>query len=519
MSDEFDDHPTDEKLARDAKKILGDKVVQFPEKKEHKEDDPELSYIAEMNKYFATVRKDLVFKVIDESIQGEVAFLNKKEFLDMRAHDKLQIISTGTNGDIKSKFEPKAKAWLEHPKHRLYRRTIFDLRRPRDPNVWGPLVDYNLFAGFGVQPKKGQCYKTLQYIRNVLCSGNKEQYRWFMAWTAHIFQRAHEKPETAVAIQGEEEGTGKSFFPWILSKLLDGREYSNTHKLYFKASNAKMITGDFSGHLEHCVLLHAEEAFRAESDREDSIIKDLISGEEIGINAKNIEAKLSKSYLRLILTGNPPHIVKAGRFARRFLVLRISSKHVLDTEYFKTLSDELYNGGFEALMHYLMHYPIHKFNLRVVLKTQALLDQKIESMKGEERFWYNLLQQGEIPILGENQGKWYGNNIKEFIVIKYKLFNMFQRYMNKRVEKNRSDEISFGARFAKFFPIVNDKQEIQNDRDGKPMKYLKTDKVQETNCYIIPPLDMCRNLFDAYMGQKCEWEHIEHWSDKQYGDA
>jgi hypothetical protein len=140
-------------------------------------------------------------------------------------------------------------------------------------------------------------------------------------------------------------------------------------------------------------------------------------------------------------------------------------------------------------------------------------------MKGEERYWYTILQKGEIPILGENQGKYYGGNHKELLVIKYKIFSQFQRFMNKRVEKNRSDEISFGARFSKFFPVVNDKQEIVNDRDGKQMKYLKTDKVQENNCYIIPPLNICRNLFDAYMGQKCDWEYIEDWTDSSFGDA
>lgn len=202
-------------------------------------------------------------------------------------------------------------------------------------------------------PIKGKCYQTLRYIRDVLCNGKKDQYRWLMAWVAHLTQRPWEKPETAVAIQGEEEGTGKSFFPWILGELLDGKGMS--HKLYFEASNSKMITGDFNGDLERCLLLHAEEAFRAESEREDSIIKNLISDHNLGINPKGIEAKLSKNFIRLILTGNPPHIVKAGRFARRFLVLKISDKRRLDTVYFKKLTDELENGGFEALMYYLMH--------------------------------------------------------------------------------------------------------------------------------------------------------------------
>jgi Family of unknown function (DUF5906) len=516
MSDEFEDHPSAEDIRENKKKLFGDeKVVKFPDAKPNKEDDPELSFVADMNKYYAKTMKDDKFKVIDESIPGVIRFLNKKEFMDDRAHDKLQILTTSPDGNIKAKFEPKAKAWLEHPKARRYRMTVFDPRKPFHRND----LDYNLFKGFGVEPSKGQCYKILQYVRNVLCSGNKEHYRWLMAWCAQMFQQPWKKPETAVAIQGEEEGTGKSFFPQILAKLLDGKDFTNANKLYFTTPNAKMITGDFSGHLEHCILLHAEEAFRAESDREDSIIKSIISEDNLSINAKNIEAKLSKNFIRLILTGNPPHIVKAGRFARRFLVLKISSKHRLDTEYFKELSNELNSGGYEALMYYFMHYPISKFNLRIVLKTEALLEQKIESMKGEERFWYTLLHTGELDILGINHGKYYGKMEKEYSVIKYKLFNRFQRFMNKKAEKNRSDEVSFGMRFSKFFPVIDNNGTIQKDRNGNPMKMLKSDKHQETNCYIIPSLNTCRLLFDVYFGQKCDWPDNDEWIDKQFGDA
>ena len=56
------------------------------------------------------------------------------------------------------------------------------------------------------------------------------------------------------------------------------------------------------------------------------------------------------------------------------------------------------------------------------------------------------------------------------------------------------------------------------DRNGNPIKYLKTDKPYKLNFYIIPKLSICRRLFDAYLGQKCEWENIDSWSDKQFGD-
>jgi hypothetical protein len=478
MADD-DEYPTLEEAQAFHKKLFGDKVVQMPAQPKQT-DNPILDMVNDLNLYFATTLKNAKFKVIDERIPNQTEFLDASDFIREIADQKMTVYTTDPNGGTKSKFEPKSKIWLEHPHHRKYRSVIFDPRRPH--NKTDP--DYNTWPGFIYDnPKRGHCYQFLQYVKNVLCNGNKAQYRWLMAWCAHIFQKPWEKPETAVAIQGEEEGSGKSFFPSILSRLLND-------KSYFAASNAKMITGDFSGHLEYVILLHAEEAFRAESEREDSIIKNLISDERIGINAKGVEAKLSKNYIRLLLTGNPPHIVKAGRFARRFLVLKISDKHLLDTNYFMRLSKMMANGGYEALMYYFMHYPLDKYNLRVVLKTEGLLEQKLESMRAEERFWYNKLYTGEI--ICEN----YNKSDDDLIIFKYKMFSNFQRFMNKRVEKNRSDEVKFGMIFTKFFPIVI---------NSRIERGLRSDKYENTNCYHIPELNVARQMFDIYFRQPCGW--------------
>jgi Family of unknown function (DUF5906) len=507
MADEFDGPTSPDEAKANKAEVLStlknDKVVKLvqPAKEEPKDDNDGIpGFIAELSQFYATVLKDVKFKVIDESIPGKVKFLDKREFLDNNADDKVTTFTTNTSGDSKSKIESKAKMWLEHPKHRKYRSVIFDPSRPFHRND----LDYNMWPGFSVAPQKGSCYQFLKYVRAVVCNGNKNEYRWLMAWTAQMFQKPWEKPETAVAIQSEEEGTGKSFFPVVLSRLLH-------ESSYFVASNPRMITGDFTGHLEHTLLLHAEECFRAESEREDSIIKNLISDEKMPVNAKGIQAKLVKSYIRMIMTGNPPHIVKAGQYARRFLVLKILNKYRMNTEYFKKILHELEHGGYEALMYYLMHYPIDKFNLRVVIKTAGLLEQQIESMKGEYRFWYVCLYNGELPFIGTSHNKYYRTGDLEYHVIKHKLIGYFQRFMSKKVEKNRSDEVTFGIQFAKFFPVLNDKGNIIYDNQGKQMKYLETDRFEENNHYIIPELTICRKLFDACYEQSFDWPDNKEW--------
>jgi Family of unknown function (DUF5906) len=508
MSNEDDEYPTKDEVKANRKEAesatFGDNVVKLPEKVDT-HTSSEDSIIKQVDKYYADAIMGNKYVIINERRPDKIIFMSKKDFIDSMASEKMLITSTTPKGEPTSKFEPVSKYWLEH-KHRSYGFVIFDPSRPfhrDDP-------DYNQWPGFPVIPKKGSCYKFLKYVKIVLCGGNKDHYRWLMAWCAHIFQYPADKPETSVVIQGEEQGSGKSFFPVVLSKLLPD-------KSYFSTANPKLITGDFSGHLEQVLLLHAEEAFSAESNREDSIIKNIISENRLGINAKGVEAKFGKSYIRMIMTGNPAHIVKADRFARRFLVLKISSKYTQNTQYYGELARSLNNGGYAALMYYFMHYPIDKFDLRIVLKTNELLNQKLLGLKGEERFWYTYLYEGEISILGTTHSKYYYElKSTEYIVIKYKLFSQFQRFMNRKIEKNRSDSVSFGMIFAKFFPMLDDKGNIVRDKSDAPVKYLKSDKQADANCYIIPQLTTCRRMFDAYLGQKCDWPDNTEWTEKEY---
>jgi hypothetical protein len=441
------------------------------------------------------------FRVIVEKPNNKTGFMIKKDFEDSNAHIKVPIMD-GNTGALK--YVPAARVWLEHPKALMYRDVIFDPSKSFDR--YNDKI-YNLWRGFAVEPIEGKCCDTLGYIKKRLCSDDDNHFGRLIAWVSHMFQKPWELPGTAVAIQGEEEGTGKSFFPLILSRLLDGKVDIPT--LFFKASNAKMITGDFTGHLEHCLLVHAEEAFRAESDREDSIIKDLITGEYLPINPKGLQAKLVKNYTRLILTGNPSHIVKASRFARRFFVLKLSDGYEYDVEYFTSILNELEHGGYEALMHYFMTFDISKYDLRLVPKTLGLLEQKLESLKNEERFWYNMLWTGELRFDNStDSGNHYKPNFcrKEFYSAKYVMINLFKRSIGKDSSRNRSDEVSFGMKFSKFFMNENGEKTLRTFYDGK------------CNYYVIPSLDVARQLFDHYLRQKVAWPDIDDWREKQFGN-
>ena len=513
VADEFEDHPTNEEIERNLKKLFGDNVVPYKASPPNESGSTEDVVIAKLNEYYAKTMLGNQFKIIDESIPGRVRFLDEKHFISNLRGEKALITITEPGGAIKPKFEPVSTIWLNHKKARRYRMVIFDPRREFQRTN----EDYNLWPGFAIKPVRGNCYKFLRYVRDIVCAGDKAIYRWLMAWVAHMVQRPWEKPETAVAIQGEEEGTGKSFFPKVLSILLDGLEPRSDHLLYFTTSNSKMITGDFSGHLEYCVLLHAEEAFSAENERENSIIKNLVSEDTIGINAKNKEAKRSRNFIRLILTGNPPHIVKAGRFARRFLVLKILPKQRLNTDYFRELSDDLHTGGFDALMFYLARYPIFKYNLRVAPRTNALSEQQEGSFTSEEEFWHNRLHTGELTIEKTTENHYYKGLGIEALIGRAQMFYWYQHFARKQGKRKISNEVWFGRNFSKFFNENKTLVQTKNKITGAPLIGLATVKPDDLNYYVIPKLSICRELFQAYLGRKVEWpDESEEWIDKPY---
>lgn len=193
---------------------------------------------------------------------------------------------------------------------------------------------------------------------------------------------------------------------------------------------------------------------------------------------------------------------------------------MLDTGYFDGILNEHNNGGYEALIYELMHYPIENFDLRKVIRTEALLEQQIGSFKEDEQLWYNILCLGELPcstkdemiindgvpgaavVLWRTIGAYYGADVREYHVKRHKIFNLYQRFTNRRVGKNKSHETSFGMRLTQFFPLLGVKGSPVRDRNNRMMGSLRSAQIEREWYYIIPPLNVCREMFDAYFQQR-----------------
>jgi Family of unknown function (DUF5906) len=434
----------------------------------------------------------------EDDVDGEIIFMTKKDFIDSLENERLQII--GEDGNPKS--VPRTKLWLEWPLRRTYEKgIIFDPKYKFDSKVMRSGY-YNTWCGFVTEPKKGECPLFLDYIKNIICSGDDKHYHWLMCWCAQIFQEPWNKLGTSLVLQGIK-GIGKSYLAKILGMLMDGKPGSERRqRIALTIDNKMSIFGNHNDHMEKIILLCLEEAIWAGDKAHESTLKHYITGDTLFVNPKNLPGRTVKNYMRTIIIGNADWMVPASFDERRFFALNVSSAHKDDREYFDKLDEELLErGGLEALMYELMNIKID-VNLRTALVTEALIEQKTESMSGVERWWFNSLVSGQLPFIHQDE--------RGYLVVKEKLYQNFSDNQKRLNDKNRIDQRSFGMRFVALMPKLDDNNRVQYYKNGKVISMVDgndkyTSGNERLNIYIIPKLEICRKLMDFKLNSNFNW--------------
>src|SRR5262249_36096940 len=137
-----------------------------------------------------------------------------QEFRSTEGHLEFKLLSSVTfhewNGehtmvvqkDGKDVIVQQTKYWIAHPQRRKY----LDLGFFPSRDIPG---FYNLWRGFAIEPRKGDCSKFLTHIHENVCQNNSALYDWVIAWFADIFQHPDKKCGTSLALRGKQ-GVGKT---------------------------------------------------------------------------------------------------------------------------------------------------------------------------------------------------------------------------------------------------------------------------------------------------------------------
>jgi len=378
--------------------------------------------------------------------------------------------------------EAVTKAWMRHSKRSSYPNGI--VFAP----AGGPKGAYNHWKGFSVEPDTTKsCRLFLDHLQNVICVGNDAAYQWLIRWFAHMIQKPWEKPGTAVVLKGRK-GTGKDTVAEYVGGLFP--------RHHTKIANAEHLYGKFNAHQEKTLLLHVEEGFWAGDKKAEGSLKYVITSEQVQIEPKGVNAFQVDSVLRVFISSNEDWVVPASFDERRFFVMNVGGKR--DPAYYAALRHEMKNGGRAALLHYLQTLDLRGFDVRNPPMTEGLRDQKLQSLKNVEKWWYELLVAGDLPggsadaFDEDDAGSWstYATTPVETLRGNYRDWMREHRY-----EGNVLGEGDFARRLRDMLPLLK----TVRPRVGGSRKRR----------YDIPPLDICRQQFEATLGLEVPWEADE----------
>ena len=137
-------------------------------------------------------------------------------------------------------------------------------------------------------------------------------------------------------------------------------------------------------------------------------LKDHVSGTTRIINQKNLPMRQCQIYPRSLFNTNSRWAVPAGPVARRFFVVDVSEAPQREAEYFGRLDAWRRNGGVAALLyHFLNEVDITKVDLRNPPRTLAPMENQIATLRGVQRFWFDVLRSARLPYFEEKDDKYH----------------------------------------------------------------------------------------------------------------
>jgi hypothetical protein len=439
--------------------------------------DPDVARVNETHALVIVGDKTVVLKLA----ANDISFLTVSAFDQWHANQYV----------IREKKIPLAKYWMSHPQRKQYEGIVFDpscLETPRHFNLW---------RGFAVEPRPGDCSKFLAHLCDNVCRGDEALYNWVVGWLADIVQHPAKKIGTSLALRGPQ-GVGKTKVGEVFGSLMGPH--------YALVSDPRFITGRFNGHLVSCILLHCDEAFWAGDHAAEGKLKDLVTGDQHFVEFKGKEAVRVRNHVRLLVSGNQNWLVPAGFGERRFATLDVGEDHKEDHAYFAAIDAEMDNGGREALLHYLLNFDLTTVNLRTIPKTMALLDQKLSSLDAEQGWWLDVLSRGELP---------WGCELNSNFCPSDRLFDRYIRHAGRHGARRKSIQTQLGIFLTKHVPGLR-----RNTR-GRYSIWVRTGGIKETTgtTYEFPSLQQCRMAFASALQQDFTWDEKEAWTHEPPPDT
>ena len=344
-----------------------------------------------------------------------------------------------------------------------------------------PPTTLNHWVGPVVQPSKEDCSQILDYLYEVICGGDQQSFDYLCSFISHCLLKPEEKPGICIVLIGGQ-GTGKGVFFQLMSSI-----WNRTTALI---SNMEDITGRFNSTLERNFIVCLDEALFVGDKKSRDRLKSMITEPTITIEQKFQPMRSIDSYHRFFAATNNEHFTHIDRDDRRFLFLRTSDSHQRDTSYFSRLVKSFSDGKtLSGFVDYLMI-----MDIREKPQTQEHVDQKIKSLEGFGRYWYEVLFSAKFMVT-----VWDDSILEETHDWDESLFKSTNFIANAYRKFDRNSDRHGSVQGA----IINKQITTMCQSARQTRRQMNGEQARG---FQLPSLEVAREDFEVYLGCKVSWD-------------
>ncbi len=450
------------------------------------------------------------FRIRNYGNRARVAWFDENGLLQTMSHGQFRDAHVEKEIEIEVKGRPEPKKiklvdhWLKHPLTKKYDRVDFQPGVKQEDmqldvlNLWRgwpsrlgePGWDAMRIGEHGLVPDRDgifdgdempelYCDLFLDHMLNNMCGGDDEVMHYLLGWMADALWNPG-PCDTAIILQGLQ-GSGKTF--WAETFMSFFGEYGQTFV------DDRQVLGNFNKHLEHLLVVFADDAFFAGSKSNAAKLKTFTTSKTIRIEPNGVDSYKVPKKFRLIMASNDPHIIRAEIDDRRNLVLAVDAgEQNQDKDYFRAMQKELDQGGLRALFRWLTGAWWGKavgegrFKMWKRPVTKALDEQKGMSLPPEQMIIQNMLMAGEPPC--------------DFISDEEGMF-VPTRLMIEGAKLTAKQEVAF----TKALKATSG----ESAASGKQRRILVHGKSRVLRGRLMPSLAVARKNWETYIKRQVAW--------------
>lgn len=369
--------------------------------------------------------------------------------------------------------EVLASFWID-PMTNFYNKTAFT---PTNT----PPTTLNFWIGHTACAKASKNTLIQDYLLEVICNANQDCYEYLVRFLAHMIQRPEVKPGIVPVLIGGQ-GTGKGVFFQLLKAI-----WSKTTLL---VSDINEVVGQFNAGLERNYIVCMDEALFAGDRRSLDKLKSIVTEPTIRIEQKYQPSRSIESIHRFFAATNHDHFAHIEKDDRRFFMLRVSSQRKQDTSYFEKLCSSFYDGvTLEGFIAFLSELDLTDFNIRQRPATTEHINQKMKSLTGFDRYWYEVLVNRNFAAdEAYSQDEWEdGRFISTSCLTRH-----YKNYDRKADRYGPIQQSYISQSVKRLCPSVKSNRRLHNNRQERG--------------FDLPCIQIARSGFESHFNMVIKWD-------------